>query len=61
ATDTDYHFYSNDVDIKTGYESGRGYVITFVMPERDVTLSVSSRNSMEYEPEEEIAGAGSEG
>ena len=56
ATDTDYHFYSNDVDIKTGYESGRGYVITFVMPERDVTLSVSSRNSMEYEPEEEIAG-----
>jgi len=60
ATDTDYHFYSNDVDIKTGYESSRGYVITFVMPERDVTLSVSSRNSMEYEPEEEIAGAGSE-
>lgn len=25
-----------------------GYVITFVMPEHDVTLNAESRNSMEY-------------
>ena len=50
ATDTDYHFFSHDVDIHTGYDNDHGYVITFVMPERDVTLSVSCKNSMEYDP-----------
>lgn len=48
ATDTDYHFYSDDVDFEQNYDGG--YVFTFVMPEHDVTLHVESRNSMEYDP-----------
>lgn len=51
ATDTDYSFYceNDDVEIKTDYDSAHGYVITFTMPAHDVTLGVSSRNSMEYD------------
>lgn len=45
ASDTDYNFYSDDVDLKTDYDGG--YVFTFVMPEHDVTLNVESHNSME--------------
>ncbi len=49
ATDTDYRFYSDDVELKQGYESGQGYVFTFTMPEHDVTIHVESRNTMVYE------------
>lgn len=51
ATDTDYTFYSDDVELSRSYDEQHGYVFTFVMPEHDVTLHVSWRNSMEYEPE----------
>ena len=50
ATDTDYSFYSNDVKLKQVYDSGEGYVFTFVMPAHDVKVSVSHRNSMMYDP-----------
>ena len=48
ATDTDYTFYceTEDVTIKTGYDNAIGYVITFTMPDHDVTLGVKSRNTM---------------
>lgn len=48
ATDTDYTFAIDPEDVKLtqGYDSTRGYVITFVMPAHDVTLSVISRNTM---------------
>ncbi len=52
ATDTDYSFHcDDDVEMKTGYDDSHGYVMTFTMPEHDVTLSVSSRNTMEYDPD----------
>jgi rhodanese-related sulfurtransferase len=38
ATDTDYLFFSDDVDFKQDYDGG--YVFTFVMPEHDVALNV---------------------
>ena len=53
ATDTDYRFYSSDVDFKQDYDNG--YVFTFVMPDHDVTLNVESRNSMEYDPNAYVA------
>lgn len=48
ATDTDYTFYceNEDVKIKTEYDNAVGYVITFTMPDHDVTLGVKSRNTM---------------
>ncbi len=49
ATDTDYSFYSDDVDLKVDFDGG--YVLSFVMPEHDVTLRVESRNTMEYDPD----------
>ncbi|MCR5502129.1 MAG: cupredoxin domain-containing protein [Lachnospiraceae bacterium] len=48
ATDTDYHFYSDDVEFEQSFDGG--YVFTFTMPEHDVTLNAESRNSMEYDP-----------
>ena len=48
ATDTDYRFYSDDVDFKQDYDGG--YVFTFIMPDHDVALNVESHNSMEYDP-----------
>ena len=48
ATDTDYRFFSDDVDFEQDFDGG--YVFTFVMPEHDVTMNVESHNSMEYDP-----------
>ena len=52
ATDTDYRFWLDDETVKLtqDWDDRRGYVFTFSMPEHDVTLHVSSRNSMEYIP-----------
>ena len=49
ATDTDYRFYSDDVDFKQSFDGG--YVFTFIMPDHDVTLKVESRNTMEMDPD----------
>jgi uncharacterized protein YfaS (alpha-2-macroglobulin family) len=52
ATDTDYKFTldCDDVKMKQDYTPQEGYILTFGMPEHDVTLKVTSRNSMECEP-----------
>lgn len=47
ATDTDYKFWiDDDVDMSKDYDHNHGYVFTFTMPDHDVTLHMSSRNSM---------------
>lgn len=50
ATDTDYTFYLDDEIINPRYEEGKGYVIEFKMPERDVSVKVLTKNSMLYDP-----------
>ena len=50
ATDTDYTFYSNDVDMKQSYDNDHGYVFTFTMPEHDVLVQSYSKNSMVWDP-----------
>ena len=53
ATDTDYVFYSNDVDLKSGYDNEHGYVFTFTMPAHDVMIQMYSKNTMVYDPDAE--------
>lgn len=62
ATDTDYTFYceNEDVKIKTEYDNAFGYVITFTMPDHDVTLGVKSRNTMTIDFEADPAPPASE-
>ena len=50
ATDTSYNFYSDDVDFDQDYDWQRGVILRFTMPEHDVKIGVSSRNSMIAEP-----------
>ncbi len=52
ATDTDYSFYVDGADYDVRYDDKKGYVISFVMPDHDVIVGVTSRNTMEYEPED---------
>ena len=51
GTDTDYTFYSDDVEFKQDYDPKQGYILRFVMPDHDVTLGVNSYSSMTYLPE----------
>ena len=48
ATDTDYHFTLSDdsITLSEDYDSKHGFVLTFVMPDSDITLKVTSRNNM---------------
>ena len=52
ATDTDYTFYldgkSEDLDVQG---TGNGFLIRFTMPDHDVKLNYSEKNSMEYLPD----------
>ena len=50
ATDTDYRFSMDGVPLEITYEEERGYVISFVMPDHDVTLRCETENTMEYQP-----------
>ena len=52
ATDTDYSFYSNDVELKQSWDNDHGYVFTFTMPEHDVVVKSYSKNSMIWNPDE---------
>lgn len=61
ATDTDYSFSTDcdDVVLQQSYDVSQGYIFTFTMPAHDVTLSVSSRNTMVRDagytiPEEQV-------
>ena len=49
-TDTSYRFYSDDVDFDQDYDWQRGVILRFTMPEHDVKIGVSSRNSMMADP-----------
>ena len=55
GTDTDYYFNtdSDDVELERDYNEKDGYIFKFRMPAHDVVLSVDSRNSMEYIPDED--------
>jgi len=46
GTDTSYSFYLDGESISYSYDEKKGFVISFVMPEHDVTFSHSSRNDM---------------
>lgn len=52
ATDTDYRFWLDDESVKLeqDYDDRHGYIFTFTMPDHELTLHVSSHNSMEYTP-----------
>ena len=53
GTDTDYWFSldCDDVKLKQDWDNTHGYIFTFTMPAHDVKISVSSRNSMDYDPD----------
>ncbi len=52
ATDTDYTFYLDGKEINASdFNYDDGYVITFTMPDHDVTFSYSSVNSMYWNPD----------
>lgn len=46
ATDTDYSFFIDGERMKPDFKEGKGYIISFTMPEHDVSLSVDAKNSM---------------
>ncbi len=46
ATDTDYSFYVDGQKINYTYKEGKGFVISFIMPDHDVVLECKSVNSM---------------
>ena len=50
ATDTDYSFHVEGAEYRIDYSDGEGYVVTFTMPNHDVSVQVESRNSMVWEP-----------
>ncbi len=52
ATDTDYRFLLDGEQIFPEYETSKGYIIRFTMPEHDVKLQCQTRNSMSNPPGE---------
>ena len=46
ATDTNYTFYVDGEVFNPDYDSSKGYIISFTMPEHDVAVEVESRNTM---------------
>ena len=46
ATDTDYSFLLDNEKLNVGYSEDKGFIITFTMPEHDVKLEVTHRNTM---------------
>ena len=53
GTDTDYAFFLDGERLQTDYSHQKGYILRFTMPDRDVTLTVESYNSMVFVPPEE--------
>lgn len=53
GTDIDYHFYLDDenIELKQSYDDKHGYILTFTMPDHDVTLNMNSHNNMVYIPQ----------
>ena len=46
ATDTDYLFFIDAESVNYQYDDKRGFVISFIMPDHDVSLTYTHRNSM---------------
>ncbi len=46
GTDTDYTFLLDGEKLSAHYKEGKGFIVEFTMPEHDVSLIVSSVNSM---------------
>ena len=51
ATDTDYTFLLDGESVKYGFDDGKGFVISFIMPAHPVQLECKMKNSMLYDPE----------
>lgn len=46
ATDTDYSFYLDEQPLQYEYDSEKGFIIQFTMPNHDVKLECVTNNSM---------------
>lgn len=54
ATDTDYSFSLDGAELSRDYDTQKGFILCFIMPDRDVKLHCHSRNTMLREiPEKE--------
>lgn len=54
ATDTDYSFWLEGAELERDYDTKKGFILRFIMPDHDVVLHCSERNSMLRElPREE--------
>ena len=49
ATDTDYEFFVDGKRINTDYEHEKGFIISFIMPDHDVSIEHTAKNSMTEE------------
>ena len=46
ATDTDYSFFVDGQAVNTNWDEKKGYIIKFTMPEYDIEVYCTQRNSM---------------
>lgn len=46
ATNTDYSFYLDDKPYRPDYEEHKGFIISFTMPNHDISIKVKSKNTM---------------
>ena len=46
ATDTDYTFYVDGTYFRPEYSDAKGFILTFRMPDHDITIRVEERNTM---------------
>ena len=51
ATDTDYTFYLDEEVLDADY-GNKGYIISFVMPDHDISITYDAVNSMTAEEQE---------
>ena len=52
AADTDYEFFVDGKRINTDYDREKGFIISFTMPEHDVKIEHTAKNSMTEEESE---------
>ncbi len=46
ATDTDYYFSLEGAELTRDYDAKKGFALSFIMPDHNVVLRCTSRNSM---------------
>ena len=46
ATDTDYYFSLDGAELNRDYDTKKGFILSFIMPDHDVVLRCVSKNSM---------------